>query len=123
MEKPSKSPRKASAKKLKKTPSKKTTAGDKNTPKAKTTPRRKVSSGKTIRPKEDPVTAPIEAESQHRYFEDLGSRIVNRAYELYVQRGQEHGHDFEDWLEAEQKILPKEISERSLGRLITSCKG
>jgi len=108
MEKPSKNLKKAPAKKPKKTAD----AG-KNTQKPKAAPRRKVSSSKTINPKKDRVTAPTEAESQHRYFEDLGSRIANRAYELYVQRGQEHGHDFEDWLEAERQILPKEISERS----------
>ena len=105
MEKPSKN--------LKKTPAKKTAAGGKNTQKPKAAPRRKVSSSKTSKPKKGPVTAPTGAESQHRYFEDLGSRIADRAYELYVQRGQEHGHDFGDWLEAERQILPKEISERA----------
>ena len=105
MEKPSKN--------LKKAPAKKTAAGGKNTQKPKATPRRKVSSSQTINPKEDPVTAPTGAESQYRYFEDLGSRIASRAYELYVQRGQEDGHDIEDWLEAERQILPKEISERA----------
>ena len=48
-----------------------------------------------------------------RYFEVLGSRIAKRVYELYVQRGHEHGHDMEDWLEAERQILPKEIFKRS----------
>ncbi len=110
MEKPSKNLKKAPAKK-----SKKTAASGKNTQKPKAAPRRKVSSGKTINPKKDRVTAPLRAESQQRYFEVLGSRIANRAYELYVQRGrgQEHGHDIEDWLEAERQILPKEISKRS----------
>ena len=108
MEKPSKNLKKAPAKKPKKT-----AAGGKNTQKPKAAPRRKVSSSKTSKPKEDPVTAPTGAETQYRYFEDLGSRIANRAYELYVQRGQEHGHDIEDWLEAERQILPKEIFERA----------
>jgi hypothetical protein len=27
-----------------------------------------------------------------------------RAYELYLQRGGEHGHDAEDWLRAEEEI-------------------
>ena len=105
MEKPSKNRKKA--------PTKKTAAGGKNTQKPKAAPRRKVSSSKTSKPKADPVTAPTGAETQYRYFEDLGSRIANRAYELYVQRGQEHGHDIEDWLEAERQILPKEIFERA----------
>jgi len=90
-----------------------TSAADKLPPKSKGAPRQKGSSGKTIKPPKDRVTAPIQAESQHRYYEDLGSRIAERAYELYVQRGQEHGHDIEDWLEAERQILPKEINERS----------
>ncbi len=108
MERPAKSRKKVPAKKPKKTAD-----GGKITQKPKAAPRRKVSSGKTINPKKDHVTAPTRAESQHRYFEVLGSRIADRAYKLYVQRGQEHGHDIEDWLEAERQILPKEISKRS----------
>jgi hypothetical protein len=112
MERPSKSRGKVPAKSLKKAPAKKpkkTADGGKITPKPKAAPRRKVSSGKTIKLKKDRVTAPTRAESQRRYFEVLGSRIAERAYELYVQRGQEDGHDLEDWLEAERQILPKEI--------------
>ena len=104
MERPSKNLKKAPAKKPKKTAD-----GGKMTQKPKAVSRRKVSSGKTIKSKKDHVTAPTRAESQHRYFEVLGSRIADRAYKLYVQRGQEHGHDIEDWLEAERQILPKEI--------------
>jgi hypothetical protein len=129
MERPSKSLKKTASKKSKKTadvgktkkpkdagktkkPIKTSDAGQ-ITKKPKAVPSRKVSSGKTIRPKKDLVTPQIEAESQHRYFEDLSSRLAKKAYELYVQRGQEHGHDIEDWLEAERQILPKEISERA----------
>ena len=108
MERPSKNLKKAPSKKPKKT-----SDGGKNLQKSKAAPRRKVSSGKTIISKKDRVDAPTRAESQHRYFEVLGSRIAKRAYELYARRGQEHGHDFEDWLEAERQILRKEISERS----------
>lgn len=108
MEKPSKNLKKAPAKK----PQKTADAG-KNTPKPKAAPRRKVAASKTINPQDDPVPAPSGAESQHRYFEDLGARLAKKAYELYVQRGQEDGHDIEDWLEAERQILPKEISARS----------
>jgi hypothetical protein len=116
MEKPAKKLKKTPTKSLKKTPSKKpnkTSAAGKLPPKSKAAPRRKVSSDKTIKPKKDRVTALAQAESQHRYYEDLGSRLAERAYELYVQRGQEHGHDFEDWLEAERQILPKEMFKRS----------
>jgi len=34
----------------------------------------------------------------------LRARIAQRAYELYVKRGQREGHDLEDWLEAERQI-------------------
>ncbi|HZT30913.1 MAG TPA: DUF2934 domain-containing protein [Bryobacteraceae bacterium] len=31
-------------------------------------------------------------------------RIRDRAYELYLQRGQEPGYELEDWLQAEREI-------------------
>ncbi len=33
------------------------------------------------------------------------AKIRQRAYELYENRGKEHGHDVEDWLKAEAEIL------------------
>jgi Protein of unknown function (DUF2934) len=33
--------------------------------------------------------------------------IQQRAYELFVQRGAEHGHDLSDWLTAEQELKQK----------------
>ena len=30
--------------------------------------------------------------------------IARRAYELYEERGCEHGHDFDDWLLAEHEL-------------------
>ena len=36
---------------------------------------------------------------------ELQRRIARKAYELYEQRGRKHGHDREDWLEAERLIL------------------
>lgn len=32
--------------------------------------------------------------------------IAKRAYELFLQRGGEHGRDWEDWLTAERELLP-----------------
>ena len=32
-------------------------------------------------------------------------QIARRAYELYLQRGQVHGQDIDDWLKAEQIVL------------------
>jgi hypothetical protein len=34
--------------------------------------------------------------------------VVRLAYELYLRRGGEHGHDVEDWLTAEQMLLEKQ---------------
>ena len=31
-----------------------------------------------------------------------------RAYELYVERGMEDGHDLEDWFRAEEELLGKQ---------------
>jgi hypothetical protein len=48
----------------------------------------------TLAPKSDepPVLIPIE------------QQIQQRAYELYEQRGRTDGHDWDDWLQAEQEI-------------------
>ena len=32
------------------------------------------------------------------------SDIARRAYELFEQRGGEHGHDVDDWLQAEREL-------------------
>ena len=39
------------------------------------------------------------------------SEIADRAYHLFLQRGGEHGHDWEDWLRAERELLSP-IAER-----------
>jgi hypothetical protein len=38
---------------------------------------------------------------------DIQEVIRARAYELYVQRGRVHGHDFDDWLRAETEVLAR----------------
>ena len=38
--------------------------------------------------------------------------IARRAYDIFLARGGAHGHDLEDWLEAESALL----TERSLHR-------
>jgi hypothetical protein len=30
--------------------------------------------------------------------------VAERAYELYLARGGEHGHDLDDWVRAEQEV-------------------
>jgi hypothetical protein len=37
--------------------------------------------------------------------EVLRQRIAEKAYELYQKRGESHGHDVDDWLEAERSLL------------------
>jgi hypothetical protein len=34
----------------------------------------------------------------------LEDQIRRRAYEIYEERGREHGHDLDDWLRAEAEI-------------------
>ncbi len=38
---------------------------------------------------------------------ELERRIRLRAYELFEQRGGEHGHDLEDWLQAELELIQR----------------
>lgn len=32
-------------------------------------------------------------------------QVAARAYELFLQRGQQHGHDMDDWLQAEYELM------------------
>lgn len=36
---------------------------------------------------------------------NLEEEIRRLAYEIYVERGREHGHDLDDWLLAEAEIM------------------
>ncbi len=49
--------------------------------------------------------AKLPAEPEKRPLEE---RIRLRAYQLYVQRGNESGSEMEDWLRAEVEILAAE---------------
>jgi Protein of unknown function (DUF2934) len=37
--------------------------------------------------------------------QELQEQIRLRAYQLFEERGAEHGHELEDWLQAEAEIL------------------
>lgn len=39
--------------------------------------------------------------------DDLNSEIAKVAYELHEKRGQKHGYDLQDWLEAEKIVLTR----------------
>ncbi len=42
--------------------------------------------------------------------DQLLERISQRAFELYELRGGTHGHDTEDWFEAEQQIRAEAVT-------------
>jgi len=55
-------------------------------------------------PAPTPANAGVEKE-----LKDAGQgAVVRLAYELYVRRGGEHGHDLDDWLLAEQMVLEQQ---------------
>jgi len=39
--------------------------------------------------------------------DDLNSEIAKVAYDLHEKRGGKHGHDLQDWLEAERIVLTR----------------
>ena len=42
--------------------------------------------------------------------EPSGEEIARRAYELYIQRGSEHGKDVEDWVRAEKELSAEPVT-------------
>jgi hypothetical protein len=63
-------------------------------------PNREVRAGsKTLR-KNDPNTVPSLTLSD----DELYARVARKAYDLYQQRGEEFGHDLDDWLTAERLV-------------------
>jgi len=38
---------------------------------------------------------------------DIEEQIRRRAYELHEERGNQHGHDVDDWLQAESELIGK----------------
>lgn len=59
------------------------------------------------------VPSPAKSESAQKFMvwpEGRRERIATKAYELWEQRGCRHGHDLEDWLDAEA-VVRKEIHE------------
>ena len=45
-------------------------------------------------------------DEQHR------ADIQRRAYELYVERGKEPGHELEDWAQAEREVFERDEGEK-----------
>jgi hypothetical protein len=50
------------------------------------------------------MAAPAPAKERPRETLSLEERIRRRAYELYLQRGNESGSELDDWLQAEEEI-------------------
>jgi hypothetical protein len=42
--------------------------------------------------------------------DELQARIAKRAYQLYLERGVDHGYALDDWLQAEREILGPECT-------------
>jgi len=50
--------------------------------------------------------------SDHQDITISREELEKRAYELYLQRGAEHGHDQEDWLAAETQLAEESNRDR-----------
>ena len=61
--------------------------------------------GKTTIEKISEIAHTVAPASKKNGSPDLESKIRVRAYELYVERGYEPGHENEDWLLAEREVL------------------
>lgn len=46
-------------------------------------------------------------ETQTTFAIDPQEQVRRRAFEIYEKRGKEHGHDVEDWLQAEAEIISR----------------
>jgi hypothetical protein len=60
---------------------------------------------------EGQFTEPVASESIRS--EADRDRVAERAYELYMARGGEHGQDMEDWLTAEREVSGRESRHRT----------
>lgn len=62
---------------------------------------------RVVSSKHDPTVAMAQAtgSSDGGTVENVHARIAALAFQLYEQRGRQDGHEVEDWLEAEQRIL------------------
>ena len=49
--------------------------------------------------------------TSHLGSQELTEEIIRmRAHELFEQRGYQHGHDLDDWLQAEAEVMGKKSS-------------
>jgi hypothetical protein len=50
--------------------------------------------------------------TKERVAETLEEQVRQRAYELYVTRGDEAGSELDDWLQAEEEVLRAQEQQR-----------
>jgi hypothetical protein len=58
------------------------------------------------------MAAPAPAKERSKETLSIEERIRQRAYELYVQRGNESGSELDDWFQAEEEIRRAEEQTR-----------
>ena len=44
--------------------------------------------------------------------EEVREKIAVRAYEIYEDRGGQHGRDLEDWLRAEEEVIAQAVEDQ-----------
>lgn len=57
-----------------------------------------------LKPRSSPIT-PTDLAKLQWDMREIQLGIARRAYELFEARGREHGHDWEDWFQAESELL------------------
>jgi DUF2934 family protein len=67
------------------------------------------------RPRTPTVRPPPAADRSSTLLPNRSARVTHRdiarrAYDLYLARGCQHGHDVDDWLQAERKLRTTRLS-------------
>ncbi len=57
-----------------------------------------------LTPKREKRPQPAQPQRLTISDEELYDQVARKAYDLYEQRGEEHGHDLDDWLTAERLV-------------------
>ncbi len=68
----------------------------------------KTASEKPSAPRKRPATATKAIE----WTDDQKQQIAQRAYDLFLERGGQHGYHLEDWLRAEAELMAQAASRK-----------
>jgi DUF2934 family protein len=60
------------------------------------------------------MVTPKKHEDELRVWAPTPEEIAQRAYEIFLARGGEPGHDLDDWLQAELELLREHSAGRSI---------